>query len=367
MKNIGRKFNLILKMLCTIFMLPFYLAGAEVSQPYILITVEHGIQYIKVDTNTTDQKIFSVISDRQLQINGYAQIRYQQFQTGAGKVSGADLRRIRTSFNGQISNAWHYLLQVEFASSPKAVDAYVTYSLNSFFNLTAGQFKIPFSQENLCSSSKLVMIDRSQMVEALVARSGDVVGNQNGRDIGIKINGSIINYDGHFILDYALGLFNGSGINSSDNNNAKDFCGRIVIHPLTGIELGTDYYNGYDIWGNNGKAQQRTRFGLEANINIKTVNVSMEYISGNDGTTRHNGWYAQFGYFIILNVLQAAARYDSFNSNIDISGSTLTNYTLGINYFVNNWVKLQANYLLRREETNQKDNDVLEMQLQFCF
>jgi phosphate-selective porin OprO/OprP len=355
------------KMLCAIFVLPICWIAAEVDQPYTLRTREHAIQQTKVDTNTTDQKIFSVFSDRQLQISGYAQFRYQQFQSGEGKVSGADLHRIRTTIKGQISNMWQYLLQVEFSSSPKALDAYVYYTPYTFLNFTAGQFKIPFSGENLCSSSKLIMIDRSQVVEALVARSGDVVGNQNGRDIGIKIDGSIITYDGHFLLDYALGLFNGTGINNSDNNNAKDFCGRIVIHPLTGIELGTDYYNGYDIWGNSGKAQQRTRFGLEANIDIRTVNFSMEYISGNDGTIRRNGWYAQFSYFVISNVLQAAAKYDSYSSNIDISGSTLTNYTLGINYFINKWIKLQANYLLRREETNQKENDVLEMQLQFCF
>jgi phosphate-selective porin OprO/OprP len=367
MKNVNSKFECMLKLLYTILMLPFCWAAAEVVQPYTLTTEKHAIRHTKVDTNATDQKIFSVISDRQIHISGYTQFRFQEFQTGAGKVNGADLRRIRTTVNGQISNEWQYLLQVDFASSPKTLDAFVRYSPFSFINFTAGQYKIPFSFENLCSSGKLIMIDRSQVVEALVARSGDVVGNQNGRDIGIKIDGSIINYDGHFLLDYSLGLFNGTGINNSDNNNAKDFCGRIVIYPFTGIELGTDYYNGYDIWGNSGKAQQRTRFGLEANIDIKTVNVSMEYISGNDGTIRRNGWYAQFSYFIISNVLQAAAKYDSYNSNIDISGSTLTNYTLGINYFVNKWIILQANYLLRREETNQKENDVLEVQLQFCF
>jgi phosphate-selective porin OprO and OprP len=355
------------KMLCAIFVLPYCWIAAEVGQFNITKMEEHPIQQSTVDTNAVDQKIFNVISDRKLQINGYIQLRYQQFQPGAGKVSGADLHRIRTNISGQISNVWQYSLQVEFSYSPKALDAYVYFSPFAFLNFTAGQFKLPFSRENLCSSSKLIMIDRSQVVEALAARNGDVVGNQNGRDIGIKIDGSIINYDGHFLLNYAFGLFNGTGINNTDDNNAKDFCGRIVLHPLTGIEIGTNYYNGYDIWGNQGKAQQRTRFGLDANFDNKTFNVSMEYISGNDGTIKRHGWYAQFSYFVISNVLQAAAKYDSYNSKIDISGNTLTNYTLGINYYVNNWIKLQANYLLRREDTNQKENDVLELQLQFCF
>ena len=40
------------------------------------------------------------------------------------------------------------------------------------------------------------MIDRSQVVEALVARGKDVIGNQNGRDIGIQIGGGILKKNG---------------------------------------------------------------------------------------------------------------------------------------------------------------------------
>jgi phosphate-selective porin OprO and OprP len=363
MKSVNSKFDCMLKLLYTILMLPFYWAAAEVVQPNTLTTGEHA----KVDTNAINQKIFSVISDRQIHISGYTQFRFQEFQSGAGKVNGADLRRIRTTVNGQISNEWQYLLQVDFASSPKALDAFVRYSPYSFINLTVGQYKIPFSFENLCSSSKLEMIDRSQVVEALVERSADIIGNQNGRDIGVQLSGSAFNCNGHFFLEYALGLFNGAGINATDNNNAKDFCGRLVMHPLTSIDLGTDYYNGYDIWGSPAKAHQRTRFGLEANFDLKPVNLSMEYISGNDGIIRRNGWCVQLSYFVISNALQATARYDAYDPNIDISGNTLTNYTLGINYFINNWIKLQANYLFKREETSQINNDVTEVQLQFGF
>jgi hypothetical protein len=40
--------------------------------------------------------------------------------------------------------------------------------------------------ENLASSNKLEMIDRSQVVEAIVARGKDLIGNQNGRDMGFE-------------------------------------------------------------------------------------------------------------------------------------------------------------------------------------
>ena len=72
------------------------------------------------------------------------------------------------------------------------IDAYGEIKLADYFSLTVGQFKIPFSMENLTSSNKLEMIDRSQVVEALVARSKDVIGNQNGRDIGIQAGGTFL-------------------------------------------------------------------------------------------------------------------------------------------------------------------------------
>ena len=98
--------------------------------------------------------------------------------------------------------------------------------LHDYFNITVGQFKIPFSLENLTSTNKLELIDRSQAVEALAARGKDVIGNQNGRDIGIQVGGSLIKKRNGSLLEYRLGVFNGSGINMADTaNEAKDMAG----------------------------------------------------------------------------------------------------------------------------------------------
>ena len=92
--------------------------------------------------------------------------------------------------------------------------------------------------ENLASSNKLEMIDRSQVVEALVARGKDVIGNQNGRDIGIQIGGGFLKKNGIPVIEYRLGFFNGSGINLADTaNDAKDIVGRLVINPVKGLVL----------------------------------------------------------------------------------------------------------------------------------
>ena len=309
----------------------------------------------------------SVTSGTKLCLSGYTQFRAQFFQPEAGKNNGADVRRIRFTLSGKLAEQWQFVFQPEFAYSPKALDAYVRYSPFTSLVVTAGEFKIPFSRENLNSAGKLVFVDRAQVVEALSARSTDVIGNQYGRDIGIQLSGSIIGNGGSCLLEYAAGVFNGSGINTPDNNNAKDFCGRVVLHPLAGLDIGGSYYNGYDRWGNPLTSYSRTRLGLECGFAYRSLALASEFISGNDGPVRKNGWYVQTTWFLIQKVFQVAARYDVFDSDTGADGMVTVDYVFGLNYFFTQAIKLQANYVIRREEITQIENDVVEIQLQFGF
>ena len=127
------------------------------------------------------RKSFFVTAARQMQLTGYSQVRYQTFQE-SGKHNSFDIRRARIDLKGSVTPFFSYRLQADLVDKPKMIDAYGEIKLADYFSITAGQFKIPFSMENLTSSNKLEMIDRSQVVEALVARSKDVIGNQNVPD-----------------------------------------------------------------------------------------------------------------------------------------------------------------------------------------
>ena len=50
------------------------------------------------------------------------------------------------------------------------------------------------------------------------------------RDIGVAISGDILDEK----ITYALGVFNGNGINTSDDNDQKDIIGRVVVSPFKG-------------------------------------------------------------------------------------------------------------------------------------
>ncbi len=312
------------------------------------------------------QKKFEIAAGKPLQLSGYTQFRYQSFQQ-TNKIDGADLRRVRLDLKGTIASGWDYRLQLDFAVSPKLVDGYINFTLDDYLKITAGQFKIPISLENLTSSQKLESIDRSQVVEALTARGSDVLGNQNGRDIGLQLNGNIIKIEEQYLFDYYLGVFNGAGINSGDKNKPKDFAGRIILHPFKEIDIGGSYYNGYDVWGTPEKARARVRYGAELKFVYKSLGIAAEYLSGEDGSIKKNGWYALIGYYIIPKKLQPIIKLDSYNPNKELTGLVSKAYTFGVNYFFNEWAKIQVNYILKKEETVEINNDVFSTQLQLYF
>jgi phosphate-selective porin OprO and OprP len=71
--------------------------------------------------------------------------------------------------------------------------------------------------------------------------------------------------------------------------------------------------------------------------------------------------------------VQPVIKYENFDPNTD--GYDIINdlydyatiITFGMNYFFNDWTRLQLNYLYKAEEGNEIENDELLMQLQVKF
>ena len=347
---------------------------------------------LKKKTEENKQDSFPLSLGRMLRLSGYTQARYQYYQQ-SGKYGGFDIRRARLDFQGDFSTKWGYRVLVDFVGSsgatgtaptggalisPNLLDAFIAYKPADFFKVTIGQFTIPLSLENLTQDRTLEAIDRSQVVNALVARKGDAsnglvdsIGNQNGRDIGIQVSGSFLKIHNRYFVDYYLSLLNGAGINTLDNNQSKDFAGRLVFHPIKQLDLGASYYNGFDRFTSSTKSQERIRWGFDMVLNIDLLSLKGEYLKGQEGNNNpivHEGWYAQASYFLWPKHLQGIVRYDTYNPNVYIAKGNLnsTYYLLGLNYYFNVWTKLQANYTWRTE-TPSINNDVFSVQLQLAF
>jgi phosphate-selective porin OprO and OprP len=328
---------------------------------------------IKQQDADAGKKSFFTTAARSIQFAGYTQVRYQALEE-KGKLDGFDVRRARFDMKGSFTPYFGYRLQADFAGSPKLLDAYAEIKLNDYFNFTVGQFRIPFSMENLTSMNKFELIDFSQAVDALVARSKDVIGNQNGRDIGIQLGGALVKIKSNpALVEYRIGVFNGSGVNIADTaNEAKDVVGRLIVNPVKGLSIGGSYYNG---WGKaikpatkyKGRSQIRNRFGVEASYVTPRLTIRGEYITGKDADVKKAGWYAMAGYYIIRAKLQAVAKYDTYDPNTSKDDNNTTNYVLGLNYNFNNWSRVQAFYTIRSEEAKSVNNNYFSVQYQIGF
>src|ERR1700761_4006657 len=230
------------------------------------------------------------IGSRALQISGLIQTEYEGYQQ-SGVNNSFSLHRARLDVKGDINDNWNYEVYTEFAGTTKLLDAYTTYKIADFLKFTAGQFKVPFSLESLIADSQLDFIDRAQVVYALAGRSNGVIGNQNGGAIGIQINGSFAKVDGRYLFDYTLGVFNGAGYDvTADNNSHKDIAGRLSIHPINGLVVSGDFYNGVGFYGTPAKNQKRNRGGIDARYVIGGLSLQAEYDKGTDGPIKPHGW-----------------------------------------------------------------------------
>lgn len=341
---------------------------------------------------------------RSLSLSGYLQTVFTSYQHPlAGRYSdGFGIKRARLDFQGHFSSRFDYRLLVDFVGqsgangtaptggqliSPFLVEANLTYKPFDFLNVKAGQLIVAFSQENISQDRNLDLIERSQVVNALVGRKGDAagslvdsLGNQNGRDIGIQVNGNLIRIQDSYLIDYFFQVLDGAGINTLDNNQSKDIDARLVFHPFKQLSLGGSYYNGVDRFtGSLTKDQKRLRWGAELALNCERFSVKGEYIrgqegssnlshpQGGDGTTFHDGWYGQAAFFVLPRQLQAIFRYDWFDPNTAKSQVKSTYYDFGLNYFFNVWTKVQLYYSLRNQQNAAVNNNLFEAQLQLAF
>lgn len=286
-------------------------------------------------------------------ITGYGQ---GQWTSQPGTNSTFRLRRARLRVTGDIGNMGIYWLELDAVNSPALLDAYATIGPRPYLKFTAGQFRIPFSQESLWASANLPMVERAQVVNDLVPGRDN---GSNGRDIGADLTGSY-NVRGNAGVDYAFGVFNGAGINKTATNNHKNIAARFVARPVAGLSFAGDYYN-----GNTGPAEtSRDRQGAEYRYERRPLLLMGEFIQGNDGPLHRYGWYALQGWQFSPK-WQGLIRVDSFDANTAVKNSTTTIYLGGLNWLMAKNLRFQLN-AGSQDQKNTWKPDLLS-QLQFSF
>ena len=314
-------------------------------------------------------------------ISGFVQGLYQaNFDENFDlKSNTLRMRRVRMSVEGKLTKTLSYKIQGDFSRSPMMVDAFVKYKPCSEFAIQVGQFKTPFTLESPINPVNLEIFDYGESVQKLVGY-GDVCGVGGlGRDIGVMASGDLFKLEGKdfSLVTYYLGVFNGNGPCTTDNNNRKDIVGRLEIHPmLKALTLSASYYNGqYKSTADHGV---RNRWSAGAQYNDGDLVVRAEYLDGttgyHDGTLDDNGneielyrfskgYYGVAGYNIRFGKdngqkLMPVLRYEHFEPG-DMApvvyGST-DYYTVGINYWPVKSLNFKLDYSLIQETLDTKTN-----------
>lgn len=332
------------------------------------------------------QEIFS-----KPKFSGYLIGQYSASLKEGDKSNSFNLRMIRLTVSGRLLNDFEWRIQGQIngntsrlGESPRIVDCSVEWQKYDQLRIKAGQFKRPFTFENPMNPIDQGFMSYSQNTMKLSGfndRTGESA--SNGRDIGVQVSGDVLpDATGRPLLHYAVGVFNGQGINHKDVDNRKDVIGGVWVSPFKGMRIGAfGWVGSYARDGKwtdaNGEEQSgvrsvsRYRYALSAEWKDDDWQIRSEYIHHTGGAfattyqnssnasdaeystslgNRADGIYALCIAPIVRKKLRAKARYDLYRQNAEW-GTARTQYEIGLNYLFCKNMEIQAEYAFVNDRT----------------
>jgi phosphate-selective porin len=317
-------------------------------------------QELPTNVNTLKERI---------NLSGYAQTGYTY--DDRTDLSTFDIKRIIFMAEGKITDKWLCYFMYTFGGT--LTEIYSQYTFSPALSARLGQFKTPYSIENLMSPTVVELINCASLATNYLAgidNSDKLYGGTGGRDIGLMIQGDLWNN----LLHYQLALMNGQGINLKDQNTNKDIVGNLMVKPLKWLSVGGSFIQGKghalatsDMVPGivQGDDYTRNRWAAGVLVETKPVSLRSEYLNGKDGEVKSDGFYATVSYHLIPNKIDAVASYDYFNGNKS-SGNQQTNYVAGVQYWFYPKCRLQLQYTFRNVKKGENSN-LIQTQIQVRF
>ncbi|MGH7411920.1 MAG: porin [Candidatus Methylomirabilis sp.] len=154
---------------------------------------------------------------------GRVQVDFRAYEEGSSLKNNFLVRRGRIGLSGTFYKYFDFFVEADFGQGAAVLtDGYLELRYWPELRLRAGQFKVPFSYEDLFSDNNIDFVERSVADNLAPAR-----------DLGAMLHGSL--FGG--VVSYAGGIFNGTGQNTADTNNSKDLAARLVVYPFKQTDL----------------------------------------------------------------------------------------------------------------------------------
>lgn len=368
--------------------LPPAAAFAQDRDPLLDKLTEKGIFSVqdKEDVLQRRAEENSLSSPVSLKLGGSIQLL---FSAGVNdpQTSGAEdsfrVRRARLSADGILIEDVEFHLEVEVSRAAALEEAEIRILTPPGVRVTLGQFKTPFSMENLNSAKRLDMVERTRAVTALAP----------DKDIGVMAGWQSLSGR----LGCRAAVVNGNGHNNSANDNDQFlYILRLDAVPFRRLSLlGKDLkvtVGAGGAYSRDSAARADAVFAVKkavgvtsqgarrlagADLSAQLGNLSLkaEYLWG--GFTpyladmrgiRAYGYYLQGGWYLTPD-LQVLAQYQAFDPDRDVlNNSDIRWTTLGLNYFIAGYnLRIQGNYIFKQERANSVDDDGLLLSIQLLF
>jgi phosphate-selective porin len=308
------------------------------------------------------------------------------------------IRRLRLKGGGRVFDIARYYFEVKidntgkFNSTPRAQveNAWLDFRIKDAFIIRAGLYDMVFSRNALTSDSKLLLMDRSLIKNALT-----VLGVTDNT-VGILAHGRPLL--GH--LSYGIGIFDNLGFETAGVDTT--IVARKSSGAMTTARIGYDFFDpassgGYGDYRSSyiGQGKRLTvsgnaaylsqaeigdrkfslfAYGVDVFFNTGGLVIEAEYDAYRENDNRSgyedingDGWYLQAGYLIFPKI-ELAARYQEMDFDHNSETDKLMWTSIGLNYYLRGHnLKMQAEYIFKREQVEDPDNDLFQVQLQFDF
>lgn len=293
-----------------------------------------------------DELIHVDVKDMRLTVEGYGQANYNVTNTGGEETNKLELSRFMLMLRAQVTPELMLFVMPDLASktSEKFLHEYWgIYNFNPNLYVKVGQYKTPFSIENEKSPTDMGNIYFHDGVGYMAGIFGDpTYGNLAGRDLGVTIGGSAFPAkDGHKQLGYSVSVFNGSGMNKTENNTQKDYVLRLNYYPIKNFMISTSAYLGTghalvdDPYGkfSAGSNFSRNRFSVGFEAKLAPLYLRSEYLRGWNAGTPSQCAYAEAWFHVFKKQnIDLILDYEYFDKNIHLNDDA-NNYMAGVQWW----------------------------------
>jgi len=331
-----------------------------------LVTMGARVDDLETAIKDVQSRLAKVEADQKKhKISGYMQVRWRDDGASTGKQEFL-VRRTRVNVAGPVTARAAYRVEFQLdakegskgpGSKVQTRTAYIDYALGKGL-VRFGQHILPWGYELLDSVPNLWTGERALFMDRLFP---------DQRDIGV-----LYEYrKSPKSPQYDVGLYNGTSINATENNDRKNVLARVDVP----VPNGTVAFSGY--LGKDGMGASETdqnRYGASARFKLPGATEFLgEFVTGQDRGADVRGWYAQLGHPLTDRAPNLLfAKYDQYDENTGADNDQFRRWSLGYWYQLDEATRLTLVHELRDagpafSELTKWDGNATYLQLQLRF